>query len=203
MNGPGRRDESKGQQNTEVPNGEGESTPPYTTHSESEGIRISWLIGTDLEQARKRIRWGGGAGLAAAIINFIVIMSTYFVGDTGVEGVVQPSGGQFLFVLAEAVLMAGLAAGVLKRSRAAAGTLLAYQVISKLALFGLAAFGLGPGNLNPVSLVLNLVFAYLFFQGLRGVLTWHYLTHPEYPALPTDSNFREKQEETPREDSQP
>ena len=142
-----------------------------------------WLIGTDLEQARKRIRWGGGAGLAAAIVNFVVIMSTYFVGDTGVEGVVQPSGGQFLFVLAEAALVAGLAAGVLKRSRAAATALLFYQVVSKLALFGLAAFGLGPGNLNLVSVVLNLAFAYLFFQGLRGVLTWHYLTHPEYPTI--------------------
>ena len=141
-----------------------------------------WLIGADLQQARKRIHWGGGAGLAAAAINFIVIMSTYFVGDTGVEGVVQPSGGEFLFVVAEAVLVAGLAAGVLLRNRAAAGALLGYQIVSKLALFGLAAFGLGPGNLNLVSLVLNLVFAYLFFQGLRGVLTWHFLTHPKYPA---------------------
>lgn len=147
-----------------------------------------WLIGTDLEQARKRIRWGGGAGLAAAIVNFIVIMSTYFVGDTGVEGVVQPSGGQFLFVLAEAGLVAGLAAGVLKRSRAAAATLLFYQIVSKLALFGLAAFGLGPGNLTPVSLALNLVFAYLFFQGLRGVLTWHYLTHPDYPTTQAEES---------------
>ena len=91
--------------------------------------------------------------------------------------------GQFLFVLAEAGLVAGLAAGVLKRSRAAAALLLFYQVVSKLALFGLAAFGLGPGNLNLVSVVLNLAFAYLFFQGLRGVLTWHYLTHPYYPTL--------------------
>ena len=163
----------------------------------------SWLIGTDLVQARKRIRWGGGAGLAAAIINFIVIMSTYFVGDTGVEGVVQPSRGQFLFVLVEAVVVTGLAAGVLRRNRAAAGALLAYQVVSKFALFGLAAFGLGPGNLNPVSLVLNLVFAYLFFQGLRGVLTWHYLTHPEYPVPSPESHFHEEHEETPREDSPP
>ena len=140
-----------------------------------------WLIGTDPQQARKRIHWGGGGGLAAAAINFIVIMSTYFVGDTGVEGVVQPSSGEFLFVVAEAVLVAGLATGVLIRNRAAAGALLGYQVVSKVALFGLAAFGLGPGNLNLVSVVLNLVFAYLFFQGLRGVLTWHYLTHPQYP----------------------
>ena len=85
-------------------------------------------------------------------------------------------------MLLEAALVAVLAAGMLKRNRAAAAALLGYQIVSKLVLFGLAIFGLGPGNLNPVSLVLNLVFAYLFFQGLRGVLTWHYLTHPVYPA---------------------
>ena len=163
----------------------------------------SWLLGTDLVQARKRIRWAGGAGLAAAVINFIVIMSTYFVGDTGVEGVIQPSGGQFLFVLVEAVVVASLAVGVLRRSRAAAMALLVYQVLSKLALFGLAAFGLGPGNLNLVSVVLNLAFAYLFFQGLRGILTWHYLTHPDYPALAQESQFHEEPEKTPRQDSLP
>ncbi len=162
-------------------------TAESSPHLEPPRSPNPWLIGTDLVQARKRIRWGGGAGLAAAVINFIVIMSTYFVGDTGVEGVIQPSGGQFLFVLVEAVALAGLAVAALMRSRAGAMGLLGYHVISKLALFGLAAFGLGPGNLNPVSLVLNLVFAYLFFQGLRGVLTWHYLTHPDYPALIVDS----------------
>ena len=141
-----------------------------------------WLIGTDLRRALTRIRYGGIAGLVAAGINFIVIMSTYFVGDSGVEGVIRPGGGEFLFVLLEAALVAVLAAGMLKRNRAAAAALLGYQIVSKLVLFGLAIFGLGPGNLNPVSLVLNLVFAYLFFQGLRGVLTWHYLTHPVYPA---------------------
>ncbi len=143
-----------------------------------------WLIGTDLTQARKRILWGGGAGLAAAIINFIVVMSTYFVGDTAVEGVVRPSGGQFLFVLVEAGLYTLLAAGVLRRNRKAAFALLGYHVVSKALLFGLAAAGLGPGNLHPVSVALNLVFAYLFFQGLRGVLTWQFLTHPLYPTAP-------------------
>ena len=183
MDSPDSKENSESKQDPAVSNAEVANDAPATGYRDNGGFRISWLIGTDLDQARKRIRWGGGAGLAAAIINFIVIMSTYFVGDTGVEGVVQPSSGEFLFVLVEAVVVAGLAAGVLRRGRAAAAALLAYQVVSKLLLFGLAAFGLGPGNLNPVGLVLNLVFAYLFFQGLRGVLTWHYLTHPEYPAM--------------------
>lgn len=140
-----------------------------------------WMIGSDLRQAGKRILWGGGAGLAAAAINFIVIMATYF-GDPAVAGVIQPGGGAFLFVLIEAGLTAGLAAGVLKRGRPAAAALLAYHLVSKAGLFGLAAAGWGPGSLNPISLLLNLLFAYLFLQGLRGVLTWHYLTRPVYPA---------------------
>ena len=199
--GPGSSRE-EGEQPPEL-DSQGEVVCESKVSSGSGPGSTSWLIGTDPEQARKRIRWGGGAGLAAALINFIVIMSTYFVGDTGVEGVIQPSGGQFLFVLAEAVVVAGLAVGVLWRNRAAATALLLYHVVSKLVLFGLAALGLGPGNLPPVSLVLNLVFAYLFFQGLRGVLTWRYLTHPNYPSISQGTYSDEKQEETPREDSSP
>ena len=181
------------------------ATPSFestTSHNSAKSPNL-WLIGTDWQQARKRIRWGFGAGLAAAIINFIVIMSTYFVGDTGVEGVVQPSRGEFIFVLVEAGLIAALAYGVLQRSRAAAATLLAYQLVSKSVLFGLALLGLGPGNLNPVSLVLNLAFAYLFFQGLRGTLTWHYLTHPDYPAYTPHTEIHEEHKETPGEDTPP
>ena len=192
MDSPNRPDQGESLQSPEAETTSALETPVATAFV---GSSNPWLIGSDLQQARKRILWGGGAGLAAAVINFIVIMSTYFVGDTGVEGVVQPSRGEFLFVLVEAALVAGLAAGVLRRSRAAAGALLAYQVVSKLLLFGLAAVGLGPGNLNPVSLVLNLVFAYLFFQGLRGVLTWHYLTHPEYPVASSQDVMHEQEGE--------
>ena len=118
----------------------------------------SWLIGTDLEQARKRMRWGGGAGLAAAIIYFVVAVVTYF-GDASVEGVIQPGGWAFLFVLAEAGLMTVLAVGLLRRNRHAALLLLAYHVVSKVALFGLAAVGVGPGSLRAIPF--HLVFAFL------------------------------------------
>lgn len=142
-----------------------------------------WMLGNDLQQAGKRILWGGGAGLAAAAVNFIVIMATYF-GDPAVAGVIQPGDLAFLWTLAEAGLLAALAAGTLKRSRPAAAALLSYQLVSKIALFGLALGGMGPGSLHPVYLILNLlIFPYLFFQGLRGALTWHYLTHPDYPTV--------------------
>ncbi len=161
---------------------------------------LSWLIGTDLQQARKRILWGGGAGLAYAGMYLVVIFSTFF-GDPSVAGLIQPGGREFLFILMQAGLIAVLAFGVLRRNRLAAFTLLFFFVVVLFALFGLAAFGLGPGKLQ--TLPVHLVFAYLFFQGLRGVLTWRYLTHPNYPSSSQRIYSDEKQEETPREDSRP
>ena len=152
-----------------------------------------WLIGTDLEQARKRIRYGGVAGLAAAGINFVVAVITYF-GDEGVAGVIRPGGGAFVFVLVEAGLMTALSVGVLRRNRSAAVMLLGYHVVSKLILFGLAAFGVGPGSLRAIPF--HLVFAYLFIQSLRGALTWHYLTHPFHPSGPTGIDSTPEHEET-------
>ncbi len=141
----------------------------------------SWLIGRDLEQARKRILWGGVAGLAVAGILFLVATTTYF-GDPESAGIVQPSRGQFLYVLVETGVMAALSVGLLKRRLWAAAGLLGYHLVSKLALFGLAIFGLAPGNLNPYSMTIFLLIpGYLFFQGLRGALTWRHLTRPKYP----------------------
>ena len=162
------------------PNSEGglHAGPP----DNAPGTPNPWLVGNDLEQARKRILWGGVAGLVVAGILLIVVTTTYFA-DPETMGVVQPSRGQFLYVLLEAGIMAALSVGVLNRSRWAAAGLLAYHILSKLALFALALFGLAPGNLNPYSMTIFLLIpAYLFFQALRGALTWHYLTHPVYPA---------------------
>ena len=142
-----------------------------------------WLIGSDLRQAGKRILWGGGAGLAYSAIYLIVIVSTFF-GDPDVAGVIQPGGEEFFFILAMAGVIAVLAVGVLKRNRAASVLLLCFFVVVMLTLFGMAAFGFGPGKLQ--TLPFHLVFAYLFFQGMRGVLTWHYLTRPEYAATLED-----------------
>ena len=123
--------------------------------------------------------WGGGAGLAYSAIYLIVIVSTFF-GDPDVAGVIQPGGEESFFILAMAGVIAVLAVGVLKRNRAAAVLLLCFFVVVMLTLFGMAAFGFGPGKLQ--TLPFHLVFAYLFFQGMRGVLTWHYLTRPGYTA---------------------
>ena len=146
------------------------------------------------------MRWGGIAGIAAAIVNFVVAMVTYF-GDASVEGVIQPGGWAFLFVLVEAGFLTVLSVGLLRRNRTAAMLLLGYHVVSKVFLFGLAAVGVGPGSLRAIPF--HLAFAYMFFQGWRGALTWHYLTHPVYPAYTTKTEFTEEDEETPGDDSRP
>ena len=35
---------------------------------------------------------------------------------------------------------------------------------------------------NIARFMVQLIFAYLFFQGMRGAMTFHYLTHPDYPT---------------------
>ena len=147
------------------------------------GISLpAWMLGSDLTQAGKRILWGGVAGFVVAGMLSLVVTTTYF-GDPAVTGVIQPTLGQFLYVLLESALIAMLSVGVLKRFRPAAAALLVYHLVSKSILFGLAVFGLAPGNLNPYSMTLYLLIpGYIFLQGLRGALTWHHLTHPAYPT---------------------
>lgn len=195
MASPDRREEEA--RESEAP---GAAVPAPIEIENSGSRRTSWLIGSDPEQARKRMRWGGIAGIAAAIVNFVVAMVTYF-GDASVEGVIQPGGGAFLFVLAEAGLMTALSIGLLRRNRTAALLLLGYHVVSKVALFGLAAIGVGPGSLRAIPF--HLAFAYMFFQGWRGALTWHYLTHPVYPAYTPKTEIHEEYEATPGEETPP
>jgi hypothetical protein len=36
---------------------------------------------------------------------------------------------------------------------------------------------------NIARFMVQLIFAYLFFQGVRGAMTFHYLSHPDYSAI--------------------
>jgi hypothetical protein len=84
-------------------------------------------------------------------------------------------------VLVEAALLAGLAWGVLKRGRAAAGALFFYFLASNS-----VAYALGWGNFTALPVMLLL--GYLFFQGMRGACTYHHLTHPRYPGAEPQTN---------------
>ena len=148
--------------------------PAVPTHEE--GFRSWWMklmIGDDLVKAQKRMRYAGIAGFVSAGIGFIVAFMA--VGGADAAGTPLIGGRAFTFVMAEASLTAFLAFGVLKRNRAAASLLFFGFFAVKT-----AAFFAGVGK--PILLVHLVIFGYFFFQGMRGALTFHQLTHPR-PAI--------------------
>ena len=91
------------------------------------------------------------------------------------------SGGQLAFVLAESTLVAILGFGVLKRWRLAAVLLFFYFGISRIALIALGLIALQEPS-AVLRFLVQVAVVYLFFQGMRGSLAFHYLSHPAYPT---------------------
>ena len=137
------------------------------------------LIGGDITQARRRIRWAWIAGFSWAVIGLLNALLLFSGFDAEVENLW--STGQFLLVLGESALMAVLSYGLLQRVRAAAVTLFFYFWISRIPLLALGLISLEEPP-DVARFLLQVLVAYLFFQGMRGVLTFHFLTHPDYSA---------------------
>ncbi len=126
----------------------------------------------DLDQARRRMRF-------AWVAAFIWVGISLF--SAGVNALVW-SGGQLAFVLTESTLVAILAFGVLKRRRQAAVPLFFYFAISRIVLIALGPIALQEPPEILRFLLIDAVVAYLLFQGMRGTMVFHYLTHPAYPT---------------------
>ncbi len=123
-----------------------------------------------------RWAWAEGFFLAALyLFNAVTLISVW-------------STGQFALVVFESGLLAVLSYGVLKRARLAGVSLFCYFWISRILWLALGFISL-EDPLEDVArfLLWDVLPAYLFFQGMRGVLTFHYLTHPPYAtaASPT------------------
>ena len=144
------------------------------------GVVFQLLVGRDLEQARRRVRWGWVAGFLWSAWSFIGVMA----GIWSLAPEVPDRLDLRLFILAvvEVGLVAFLSYGVMRRRRTAAAVLPGYFWLSRIFWIGVGAIGLGSPLEVVRFLVLQAAPAYLFLQGMRGVWTWHYLTHPEYPA---------------------
>ncbi len=143
------------------------------------------LIGRDITQARRRMRWAWIAGFAFAAVGLINALFLFSGFDSEVENLW--SGGQLAWVVVESSLMAVLSYGVLKRVRLAAVSLFLYFWISRIPLLALGWISLEEPPDLARFLIMQVLFAYLFLQGMRGVLTFHFLTHPPFTtaASPT------------------
>ena len=138
------------------------------------------LVGTDITQASRRIRWAYICGYLYAgvfIFNAIVLFSA---GAPEVKSLW--SNGQASFVVFEASLVALLSFGLSRRNKVAAIGLFVYFLLSRVPLL-ILGFLPSANELDGLMrlVVMQILPAYLFFQGLRGVLTFHDLKHRHYP----------------------
>ena len=151
------------------------------------------LLGTDVTQANRRIRWAYICGYLYAGVFVFNAITLFSVGDLEVKGLW--STGQAVFVVLEASLVAFLSFGLSRRNKLAAIGLFVYFLLSRVPLLILgflpaanelewsAAYLDGLMKL----VVMQILPAYLFFQGLRGVLTFHDLKDRDYPDEAFDS----------------
>ena len=138
------------------------------------------IIGQDLEQARKRMRYAWLVGFIWSGVVFINTATAIWGLAPGTE--VRLSLGLFIFAIIEVGVVAFLSYGVLQRRREAATALFFYFWISRIFWITMGIIGLStiPDILR--FLIWQVLPAYFFFQGLRGAWTCYYMTHPKHPA---------------------
>ena len=143
------------------------------------GLTERILIGTDITQSRRRIRWAYMCGYLYAgvcLLNTVLLFSTW---DSEVSGLW--STGQSVFVVLESSLIAILSFGLSRRNKLGAIGLFVYFTVSRVPLLFLGFLPAVNELDDLVRLIVSQVLpAYLFFQGLRGVLTFHVLKHRDY-----------------------
>lgn len=150
------------------------------------GLTKRILIGTDITQSRRRIRWAYICGYLYAgvcLLNTILLFSAW---DSEVSGLW--STGQSVFVVLESSLIAIFSFGLSRRNRMAAIGLFVYFSASRVPLLILGYLPAVNELDDLVRLVVSQVLpAYLFLQGLRGVLTFRALKHMDYQEKASDS----------------
>ena len=143
------------------------------------GLTERILIGTDITQSRRRIRWAYMCGYLYAgvcLLNTVLLFSTW---DSEVSGLW--STGQSVFVVLESSLIAILSFGLSRRNKLGAIGLFVYFSVSRVPLLILGFLPAVNELDDLVRLIVSQVLpAYLFFQGLRGVLTFHVLKRRDY-----------------------
>jgi hypothetical protein len=139
------------------------------------------MVGNDLEKARKRMRNAWIAGFVWAGWSFIGI-AVALIGRLTSETVVGLALELLILAIVEIGLIAFLSYRVMQRSRSAATLLFFYFWMSRVFWIAAGLIRLDTGPYIAGFLLVQVLPAYLFFQGMRGAWTFHHLTHPQYPA---------------------
>jgi hypothetical protein len=143
---------------------------------------VRLMVGSDIDRARQRMRNAWIAGFIWSALSFMGAVAGIWGLAPGAEQGTWL--GLFIPVVLEVGLVAYFSYGVLQRRRWAATLLFFYFWISRIAWVVIGQISLQSGPQIAQFLVLHVLPAYLFFQGMRGAWTFSYLTHPQYPDIP-------------------
>lgn len=131
---------------------------PDVPHDYSASAEATAMKSAELEEANSNIRSGYTAGFISVGLSLVFLLFTMGIGlDISLA----------LPVIASIVIVFGLSVGVFFKSRACAVLLLAFYALDKM--FTLAV------NPKAVTIILSLVFIYLFYKGVKGTFAYHNL----------------------------
>jgi hypothetical protein len=139
------------------------------------------MAGNDLEKARKRIRNAWIAGFIWSAWSFTGV-AVALIGRLTNETDARLPLGLLVFAVVEVGLVAFLSYWMMRHSRSAATLLFFYFWMSRVFWIATGLIRLDSGPYIAGFFLVQVLPAYLFFQGMRGVWTFYYLTHPQYPA---------------------
>ena len=128
------------------------------------------------------MRFGWLAGFVWAGISFLGAVGA-MLAPVIAEAPSELHLGQYIFAIIEVGIIAYLSFGLMQRRPTAATLLFLYFILSRIALVFIGLITLGQPS-DYILLLKEGIFAFLFFQALRGALTYYHLTHPQYPASP-------------------
>jgi len=143
---------------------------------------VQLIVSQELDQALKRMR-------LAWLIGFILSGVFFINAAIAIWGLAPETEerlplGLYIFAMVEVGIISFLSYGVLRRSKKAATGLFFYFWISRIFWITMGIIGLATIAEIFKFLLWQVLPAYIFFQGLRGAWTYHYLTHPQYPTRP-------------------
>ena len=140
------------------------------------------MVGDDIEQARRRMRYAWIAGFLWTGLSFVGALREILLPATeGSEGLGLGL-GLFVFLIVEVGVVGFLSYGVLQRQAKAATLLFFYFSISRIFWVGVGQISFDDWQSVVRFFAVQVLPAYLFFQGMRGAWTFHYLTRPQVPA---------------------
>ena len=143
------------------------------------------MVGDDIEQSRRRMRNAWIVGFLWTGLSFVGALREILLPATEESEGLGLGLGLFVFLVVEVGVVGFLSYGVLQRRARAATLLFFYFWISRIFWVGVGQISFDDWQSVVRFFAVQVLPGYLFFLGMRGAWTFHYLTRPGVPAAGT------------------